>query len=146
MGKTRAVHKLQNTLWERNTTTRIHRGNDLLSSSSPHAAVTVEATTSLSLSLSVSIHTRYTITYKKRINNVLCPKSYLYIYDFRVIYTCVPSNRSDGSEPGLRSSGSPYLSIRRDLFSQHPCHKLQILEPSISPLDRRLLSYIVFLS
>ena len=97
--KTTAVHKLQNTLWERTTTTRIHRGNDLLSSSSPHAKVTVEAKTShsLSLSLTLSLYTRAiqlllqkcSTTY----NNVLCPKSYLYIYDFRVIYTCVPSNR-----------------------------------------------------
>ena len=131
MGKTTAVHKLQNTLWERSTTTRIHRGNDLLFSSSPHAAVTVEATTSHthSLSLTMSLYTRaihllLTKVQQLTINYVLsvCPKSYLYRYDFRVIYTCVPSNLSDGSKPGLRSSGSPYLSIRRDLFpnTTHP--------------------------
>ena len=118
------------------------------SPSSPHAAVTVEATTSLSLSLTlshvVSIHTRYTTTsYKsvatKKNYNVLCPKSYLYIYDFRVFYTCVPSNWSDGSEPGLRSSGSPYLSIRRDLFSQ------QFFRKTIKNLDykREIVSKFV---
>ena len=66
----------------------------------------MEATTSLSLSL-------YThVIYK--CNNIqllshknVCPKSYLYIYDFRVIYICVPTNRSDGSKLGLRSFGSP---------------------------------------
>ena len=77
---------------------------------------------SLSLSLVLSLYTRAiqlltTRVQQPKINtNVLCPKSYLYIYDFRVIYTCVPSNRSDGSEPGLGSSGYPYLLIRRDLF------------------------------
>ena len=80
----------------------------------PHTAVTVEATTSLSLSLSlshaISIHTRYTTNFTNATtysNNTLCPKSYLYIYDFRVIYISVLPNRSDGSELGLRSSGSP---------------------------------------
>ena len=115
MGKTTAVHKLQNTLWERSTTTRIHRGNGLLSSSSPHAVVTIEATTShthsLSLSRCLCTHALYNLLTTKTttLHNVLCPKSYLYIYDFWVIYTCVPSNQSDGSEPGLRSSGSPKL-------------------------------------
>ena len=95
------------------------KGNDLLHPlSSPHAAVTMEATTSLSLSLSFSLHTLYNYFTKviQQHFKVLCPKSYLYIYDFRVIYICVPTNRSDGSEPDLGSSSSPYLSIRRDLF------------------------------
>ena len=65
----------------------------------------------LSLSHVVFVHMRYTTTYNKSVQQqtlyVLCPKSYLYIYEFRVIYTSVLSNRSDGSEPGLRSSGSP---------------------------------------
>ena len=118
MGKTTAVHKLQNTLWERSTTTRIHRGNDLLSSSSPHAAVTVEATTShthtlfLSLSLSRCLCTHALYNYiqqKCSTTQNVCPKSYLYIYDFRVIYINVHSNRSDRSEPVLGSAGSLYL-------------------------------------
>ena len=78
---------------------------------------------SVSLSLSLShchslySYALYTNLQKCNNNNLyVFPKSYLYIYDFRVIYTCVPSNRSDGSEPGLGSSGSPYLLIRRYLF------------------------------
>ena len=125
--KTTTVHKLQNTLWERSTTTRIHRGNDLLSSSLPHAAVTVEATTSHSLS--VSIHTLYTTNLQKcstTLQNV-CPKSYLYIYDFRVIYTCVPFQSIGSNQSGRISTGSSVIrftpSIRRDLFPNRlPLH------------------------
>ena len=101
---------------ERGTTTRIQRGNNLLSSSSPHATFTVQATTSHSLTLSLSLsltrclctHALYNY-FRKVQQHILsvCPKSYLYIYDFRVIYTYVPSNWRDGSKPGLRSSGSP---------------------------------------
>ena len=40
---------------ERNTTRRIHIGNDLLSSSSPHATVVVEAMTSHTLTLTLSL-------------------------------------------------------------------------------------------
>ena len=123
MGKTTAVHKLQNTLWERGTTTRIHRGNDLLSSSSPHAAVTIEATTSHSLFLSHTLYTPSrclcTLTYKGvqlTTNNSVSPKSYLYIYDFRVIYICVPSNRSGRIGTGSSVFRFSLTSIRRDLF------------------------------
>ena len=87
----------------------------------------------LSLSLSLCHYTHALYNYLQKCNNKnmqnVCPKSYLYIYDFRVIYTygpkgltgtylhiCVPSNRSDGSPLGLRSPGSPKLPIRRDLF------------------------------
>ena len=126
VGKTTIVHKLQkSTIREEynNEDTQRQRplilffatrggyigGNNLSSSSSPHAAVTVEATTSHthSLSLSRSIHTHYTTNFTKCNNNILCPRSYLYIYDFRVIYMSVLSNQSVGSEPGLRSSSSP---------------------------------------
>ena len=102
--KTTAVHKLQNTLWERNTTTRIHRGNDLLSSSSPHAAATVEATTSHSLSLShvVSVHTRYTQTYKSvqqllSTTNLFFALSHIYTYMTFGLFTHVslPIGRTD---------------------------------------------------
>ena len=93
------------------------------SPSSPHAAVTVEATTSLSLShtlsLTRSLYTRYTTSsYKSATtnSNVLCPKSYLYIYDFRVIYTCVPSNRSGRIGTGSSVIRFSLSSIRRDLF------------------------------
>ena len=101
----------------------------------------------LSLSLTLSLHTRYTTNFTKCNNNHtqnVCPKSYLYIYDFRVIYISVPSNRSDGSEPDLGSFGSPYLSIRRDLFPNKK-YKLTIFKwkdygtltpepPTISPI------------
>ena len=125
VGKTTAVHKLQNTLRERNTTARIHRGNELLSSPSPHAAVTVEATTShthtLSLTLSF-LHTRYTTTYNNMFNIIIiivesmCPKSYLYIYDFRHIYICVLPNRSQSIGTGSWISRFSVSSIRRDMF------------------------------
>ena len=68
---------------------------------------------SLSLSHAVSVHTRYTTTYNNMFNNHMnvCPKSYLYIYDFRVIYIFVLPNRSDRSEPGHRNRvfGLPVL-------------------------------------
>ena len=55
---------------------------------------------SLSLSHALPLLTRYTTNFTNvsTTTKVLCPKSYLYIYDFRVIYMCVPTNRSDGSE------------------------------------------------
>ena len=64
----------------------------------------------LSLSLSLS-HALYNCTLQN-INNHLIknvrPKSNLYIYDFRVIYTNVHTNRSDRSESVLGSAGSLY--------------------------------------
>ena len=89
-----------------------HKGNDLLHPlSSPHAAVTTRRQLPLSLSLSLS-HALYNCTLQN-INNLLyksvCPKSYLYIYDFRTIYTNVHTNRSDRSEPVLGLAGSLYL-------------------------------------
>ena len=70
-----------------------------------------EATTSFSLSVS---HALYNYSLQNINNNNIifenvCPKSYLYIYDFRVIYTNVHTNRSDRSEPVLGSAGSLYL-------------------------------------
>ena len=58
----------------------------------------------LSLSLTRSIQPLFT-KYQQPYENV-CPKSYLFIYDFRVIYTNVHTNRSDRSEPVLGSAGS----------------------------------------
>ena len=60
-----------------------------------HTAVTVEATTSFSLSLSISLYTvtLYTHTTTKKCSTTLralCPKSYLYTYDFQAIYTYGP--------------------------------------------------------
>ena len=66
-----------------------------------------EATTSSSLSLSHSLYTTNFTTCNNN-NNIksVCPKSYIYMYDFRVIYTNVHTNRSDRSEPVLGSAGS----------------------------------------
>ena len=52
VGKTTTAHRLQKiALYERNTMSRKHRGNDLLSSSlATHGGYNEEATTSLSLS------------------------------------------------------------------------------------------------
>ena len=57
----------------------------------------MEATTSLSLSISYTLSlytvTLYTHTTTKMFNNIInyfCPKSYLYTYDFRAIYTYGP--------------------------------------------------------
>ena len=75
--------------------------------SSLHAVVTTRRQLPLSLSLS---HALYNYSLQNINNNKnVCPKSYLYIYDFRVIYINVHSNRSDRSEPVLVSAGSLYL-------------------------------------
>ena len=120
MGKTTAATRLQNTLWGRRLQQWKHKGNDLLHFSLRHTRrlqwrqlpLSLSLYLCLSLSLTLSLHTRYTTNFTKCNNNHtqnVCPKSYLYIYDFRVIYISVPSNRSDGSEPDLRSSGCPQL-------------------------------------
>ena len=74
--------------------------------------------------LSLILNMLYTLTTTKVFNNqqktYVFPKSYLYTYDFRVIYTygpkgltgsylhiCIPSNRLDVSTPDPRSSGLP---------------------------------------
>ena len=85
-----------------------------------HTAVTMEATTSLSLSLYTVTHTMH-IQLQKVFNNNLNCFALTHIYTHMTfglfthmapmgslghIYVCVPSNRSGGSPPGLRSSGS----------------------------------------
>ena len=77
--------------YERNTTMGKHRGNDLL-----HPFFATRRLQwrqrPLSLSLSVTIHS-YTHTIQLiMFNNIncFCPKSYLYTYDFRAIYTYGP--------------------------------------------------------
>ena len=56
VGKTTAAHRLQKIpLYVRDTMSRKHRGNDLLSSSSPHAAVVTLWRHNLSLTLSLSL-------------------------------------------------------------------------------------------
>ena len=67
-----------------------------------------------SLSLTLSLCTRTIQLLYKSVTTTtksVCPKSYLYIYNFRVIYISVLPNRSDGSEPGHRNRvfGLPVL-------------------------------------
>mgnify|MGYP000114258207 CR=1 FL=1 len=69
---------------------------------------------SLSLSHAVSVHTRYTTTYNKSVQQLkMCALSHIYTYMTFGLFTYLsPSNRSGrigtgSSEPGLRSSGSP---------------------------------------
>ena len=64
-----------------------------------HTAVTMEATTSFSLSLSLSLSiTIHSYTHAVQLTimfhtlskvSCVCPKSYLYTYDFRVEYQCI---------------------------------------------------------
>ena len=110
------------TIWEEIQSRRKHRGNDLLSSSSPHATtVTRWRQRPLSLTFSLSF-TLCTTLYKVILTTLfksLCPKSYLYIYDFRVFYTNVHTNRSDWSEPVLGSAGSLSIFHPEGHVSQH---------------------------
>ena len=63
-------------------------------------------THTLSLSHAVSVHTRYTTT-NYLTTHILFPKSYLYIYDLRVIYISVLCNWSDWNRN--RVFGHPVL-------------------------------------
>ena len=123
MGKTTATPRLQNTLWKRRLQQWKHKGNDLLHFSLRHTRRLqwrqLPLSLSLSLSHALSLHTRYTTNFRKCNNNILsvCPKSYLYIYDFWVICTCVPSNRSGRIGTGSSVIRFSLTSIRRDLFS-----------------------------
>ena len=95
------------------------RGNDLSSSSSPHAtAVTQRRQRPLSLSLSlslshaVSVHTHYTTNFTKCNNSYLkvCALSHIYTYMTFGLFTYLsfPIGR-DRSVPVLGSTGSLYL-------------------------------------
>ena len=113
VGKTTAVHKLQNTLWERSTTMRgTQRQRPLVLFFATRGGYNGGNYLTHTLSFTLSLYTRaiqLTFTKYQQHNENVCPKSYLYIYDFRVIYISVLPNRSDGSEPGLLPSGSPKL-------------------------------------
>ena len=113
--KTTATHRLQKiTLYKRNTMSRKHRGNNLLSSSlATRGGYNEEATTSLSLSFSlslcVSLAHSVQLTLQPRIFQSMCPKSYLYTYDFRAIYINIHSDWSDRSGPVLGWDSSLFL-------------------------------------
>ena len=72
----------------------------------------------LSLSLSLSLHTRYTTTLQICDNNynILCPKSYLYLYDFSAYLHMCPSNRSEPIGAGSEINWFSVSSIRRDML------------------------------
>ena len=88
---------------------------------------TVEATTSLSLSLSLSLSVSLTYalftTLQKIIDNShskdMCPKSYLYIYDFLAYLHLCPSNRF-GTDRG-RFYNEPVLCIFHPFPSGGTC-------------------------
>ena len=116
------------TIWEEYNVEEKHRGNDPLSSSSPHARrrYKMEATTSLSLSIYLSLlHALYNFLYNNihvaYIPKSVCPKSYLYLYDFRAIYIDVHSNRSDRSGPVRSSAGSLRLPSGGTCFLTRLC-------------------------
>ena len=111
-----------------------HKGNDLLHPlPSPHATVTqggnyLFLTCSHSLSLSLTLYTTNFTTCNNNTHTYesVCPKSYLDIYDFRVIYTNVHTNRSDRSEPVLGSTGSLYLPSGGTCFPTFRCPFLRM--------------------
>ena len=115
VGKTTATQRLQKiTLYVRDTTSREHRGNDLLSSSSLHAAAVTlwrQRPLSRSLSLSLTLCTT-TFTIMQQHYLTLCPKSYLYIYDFSTYLHLCPSNRSVPIGAGSMMSRFSASSIR----------------------------------
>ena len=112
----------------------IHRGNYLLH---PFLATRqlqwrqrpLSLSHSLTLTLSLYTHARQLLTTKMQQQHFMFALSHIYTHmTFGLfahmaprcpqehIYICVPSNRLGGTSPGLRSSGSPKLPIRRDLF------------------------------
>ena len=144
MGKTTAAHRLQKKHYERNTTMGKTQRQRPLAPLLCHTAVTVEATTSLSLSLthslthSIQLHAIQ--LYSTTLNvfnyiNALCPKSYLYTYDFRAIYTYGPKGPTR-THLHMCPLPSPYcgyyeattsftlsLSLRLSLYTvTHPVH------------------------
>ena len=71
---------------------------------------------SLSLSLSV-LHALYnSSTIFNKLIESMCPKSYLYIYDFSAYLHMCPSNQSEPIGAGSVMSRFSASSIRRDMF------------------------------
>ena len=101
---------------------RKQRGNNLLSSSSPHAAaVTRWRQRPLSLSLSVSLARSVQLTLQQQPtllhhSKSMCPKSYIYIYDFSAYLHICPSNWSKPIGTGSGINRFSVSSIRRDMF------------------------------
>ena len=100
-----------------------------MSSSSPHAAAVTRwrqlPLSPLSLSLSLSLSSSIHLTLHMCNNNYkdMCPKSYLYIYDFSAYLHLCPSNRSEPIGAGSVMSRFSASSIRRDMFpNKLPLH------------------------
>ena len=127
VGKTTAAHRLEKiTMREEYNDGESTEATTSCTPSSPHGGYN-EATTSSSLSLShthTHTHSRYTVTHyttnTTTINTLVFDLSHIYTHmtfglfthmaprgSQEHIYICVPSNRSGGLPPGLRSSGSP---------------------------------------
>ena len=92
-------------------------------STSPHGGynggndLSVSLSLSLTLSLSVQLRSIHTLTKVQQHTLIsVFPKSYLYIYDFWLIYISVPSNRSGRIGTGSSVIRFSLTSIRRDLF------------------------------
>ena len=65
----------------------------------------------------------------------MCPKSYLYIYDFRAIYINVHSNRLDRSGPVLSSAGSLHLPSGGTCFPTEPRGQFLLLMSMSMPMS-----------
>ena len=119
VGKTTAAHRLLNTLWWGDYKRWEHRGNDLLwLLFLRHTRRLQRGGNYLSLSLSRSVQllfTRITTTFNINIES-MCPKSYLYIYDFSAYLHMCPSNQSEPIGTGSWISRFSVSSIRRDMF------------------------------
>ena len=110
--------------YQRNTTIGEHRGNDLFSPSSPHNGYN-EATTSFTLSLSLSlsrchcVHALYNYLQQKCNNNFTFAQSHMYTHMTFGLFTHMAPRGPQSVGliiTSLRSSDSPKLPIRRDLF------------------------------
>ena len=96
-----------------------HKGNNLLPPSTPRAAaVTKMKGNDLSLSLYIYISCTLctTIFTTTTTHENMCPKSYLYIYDFSAYLHLCPSTQSEPIGAGFAMSRFSASSIRRDMF------------------------------
>ena len=102
------------------TTMRCKEATTSCSSSSPHAAVTIEATSSLSLTLfhAVSVHTRYTTNFTNvsTTTSKMLALSHIYTYMTFGLFTHVSLPIVGRIGTGSSVIRFSLTSIRRDLF------------------------------
>ena len=103
-------------------------GNDLSLSLSASLSLTHALLHALYNSLYKYVTTTTSYTYS------MCPKSYLYIYDFRAIYINVHSNRLDRSGPVLSSAGSLHLPSGGTCFPTEPRGQFLLLMSMSMPI------------